>query len=309
MDGARRTRDPGEVQDNDEATSAPVSPWRARHERRGAGAAFLSPAVRRVLADSGLGAVDVRGTGTGGRVTRSDALAAARERPTAADGLEQFTAIRRTTAAHVARSRALAAHSHVAVLCDYGIVDRVRREHGLTALPFVARAVIDALRVFPRCNATSGDDELVVHREVHLGIAVDLDFEGLVVPVVHRAEEMRLRALAAAIADVAGAARARRLQPDQVAGGTFTITNPGPFGTFLSFPILNHPQVAILATDAVRKRVVVDETGDDTDALTIRPMGMLSLGFDHRVIDGAYAAAFLEHVADIVATRDWSGEL
>jgi 2-oxoglutarate dehydrogenase E2 component (dihydrolipoamide succinyltransferase) len=225
------------------------------------------------------------------------------------DEIEPFTAIRRTTATHVIRAKAAAPHAHVSVMCDYARVDPVRRAHRLTYLPFVARSVIDALRAFPHCNAISGDANFVVHREVHLGVAVDLAFEGLIVPVIRNAERLRLFALADSITDVAARARSRRLHPDEVVGGTFTITNPGPFGTLLSIPIINHPQAAILATDAVRPRVVVGETRDGADALTIHPTGALSLSFDHRIIDGAYAAAFVARVAEILATRDWSTEV
>jgi len=290
--------------------------WRLRPARRRAGAPFLSPAVRHVVAEHGIDPQQVIGTGAGHRVTRADAVAAARAiavLPTdghaAADELERFTPIRRTTAVHVLRAKAAAAHEHVAVACDYGAVERARLESRLTYLPFVARAVVDALRAFPYCNATTGDDQFVVHRSVHLGIAVDLDFEGLIVPVIREADGKRLQALADGIVDLAARARTRRLAPEDVSGGTFTITNPGPFGTFMSLPIINHPQVAILATDAVRKRLVVTEGRDGTDVLAIRPIGMLALGFDSRVVDGAYASAFVQRVAEIVETRDWSIEL
>jgi pyruvate dehydrogenase E2 component (dihydrolipoamide acetyltransferase) len=290
--------------------------WRLRPARRRAGAPFLSPAVRHVITEHGLDPRQVIGTGAGGRVTRADAVAAARAiavLPTAghaeADELERFTPIRRTTAVHVLRAKAAAAHAHVAVACDYGAVERARLVSGFTYLPFVARAAVDALYAFPYCNALSGNDHVVVHRAVHLGIAVDLDFEGLIVPVIRDADGKRLRTLADRIVDVAARARTRRLAPEDVSGGTFTITNPGPFGTFMSMPIINHPQVAILATDAVRKRVVVTEGRDGTDVLAIRPIGMLALGFDSRLIDGAYAAAFVQRVAEIVETRDWSTEL
>jgi pyruvate dehydrogenase E2 component (dihydrolipoamide acetyltransferase) len=290
--------------------------WRVRLARRRAGAPFLSPAVRHVVAEHGLDPAQVIGTGAGARVTRADAVAAARaiavlprEGHAEADELERFTPIRRTTAVHVLRAKAAAPHAHVAVACDYGAVQRARLESGLTYLPFVARAVVDSLRAFPYCNASSGGDDVIVHRAVHLGIAVDLDFEGLIVPVIRDADGKRLRALSDGIVGVATRARTRRLAPEDVSGGTFTITNPGPFGTFLSMPIINHPQVAILATDAVRKRLVVTEGRDGTDVLAIRPIGMLALGFDSRVVDGAYAAAFVQRVAEIVETRDWSNEL
>jgi 2-oxoglutarate dehydrogenase E2 component (dihydrolipoamide succinyltransferase) len=286
-----------------------VRPWRARPARGKAGAGFLSPAVRRAVDDTGLDVRDVTGTGADGRVTRADVQLAARARGSGVDVVEPFSAIRRTTAVNVARARASIPHAHVAVLCDYGNVDVVRRAHGLTFLPFVARAVVDALGAFPRCNAINDDEHLVVHRAVHLGIAVDLAFEGLIVPVVPHADGLRLRALARAFVDIADRARNRRLRPDEVVGGTFTITNPGPFGTWLSMPVINRPQVAILATDGVRKRVVAGTTADGTDALTIRPMGMLSLSYDRRVIDDTYAAAFVQRVADTIAKRDWSAEL
>ena len=174
----------------------------------------------------------------------------------------------------------------------------------MTYLPFVARAVIEALRDFPLLNASVGDDELVTHRRVGLGIAVDLDNQGLVVPVVHDAGALRLRALARAIDAVAKRARSKRLTPDDMAGGTFTITNPGGYGTEISVPILNRPQVGILSTDGVRKRVVADG-----ETLAIRPSGFLCLSFDHRALDGAYAGAFVGRVREIVEDRDWLTEI
>jgi 2-oxoglutarate dehydrogenase E2 component (dihydrolipoamide succinyltransferase) len=140
---------------------------------------------------------------------------------------------------------------------------------------------------------------------VHLGIAVDLDFKGLVVPVIRDADGLRLRALADAIRDIATRARSRQLKPDDLAGGTFTITNPGASGTWISFPIINRPQVGILATDGVSKQVVAGADG----RLGIAPIGHLCLAFDHRALDGAYAGAFLRRVQQIVETRDWLSEL
>jgi 2-oxoglutarate dehydrogenase E2 component (dihydrolipoamide succinyltransferase) len=146
---------------------------------------------------------------------------------------------------------------------------------------------------------------VILHRAVHLGIAVDLDFEGLVVPVVHDADGLRLRALAAAIRDVAARAHARKLVPDDLAGGTFTITNPGASRTWISFPVINRPQVGIIATDGVAKQVVADAEG----RVAIAPIGHLCCAFDHRALDGAYAGAFLRRVQEIVETRDWAREL
>jgi 2-oxoglutarate dehydrogenase E2 component (dihydrolipoamide succinyltransferase) len=179
----------------------------------------------------------------------------------------------------------------------------------LTYLPFVSRAVVDALREFPLLNASVGQQELIVHHDVHLGYAVDLDFEGLMVPVVHHADTKRLRALARDVADLAARARSRKLGPDDITGGTFTITNLGSYGTVLTFPVINQPQVAILSTDGVRKRPVVVQLPDGNDAIVVHPVGTLALAWDHRAVDGAYAAAFLARVRDILETRDWAQEL
>jgi len=288
---------------DDGGSTAP--PTRERKERGRDGAQFLSPVVRRLAAERGLDASRVRGTGRGGRVTRDDLLAAD------ADTTIPFSPLRRTAARRLVESKATAAHAYVVVECDYHSVDRVRHGAGITYLPFVARAVIDALREFPLCNATVADDEITVHDVVNLGIAVDLEHEDLVVPVVHDAHTLRLRALAARVGDVAHRARGRHLQPGDVAGGTFTITNPGPFGTIVSMPVINIPQVAILATDAVRPRPVVmrADVHGNTDAIAVHPVGVLALAFDHRVVSLTTASAFLARVRDVVEGRDWSTEL
>ena len=230
-----------------------------------------------------------------------------------------FTNIRRRTAEHMVRSKATSAHVLTAVEVDFAGVDRVRgavrdqfkaREgFSLTYLPFIARAVVDALREFPKLNASVGDDELVVHHRVHLGIAVDLNFEGLLVPVVRDAQDMRLPAIARDVSELAAKARAKQLSADDISGGTFTITNPGPFGTFITAPVINQPQVAILSTDGVKKKPVVVELPDGSDSIAVHPVGMLALTFDHRANDGAYASAFLAKCRDIIETRDWSQEL
>ena len=132
-----------------------------------------------------------------------------------------------------------------------------------------------------------------MHHDVHLGYAVDLEFQGLMVPVVHNADAKRLRALAREVADLAARARSKQLGPDDIAGGTFTITNVGSYGTTMTFPVINQPQIAILSTDGVKKRPVVIEQSDGSDAIAVRPTGLLALAWDHRAVDGAYAAAFL----------------
>jgi 2-oxoglutarate dehydrogenase E2 component (dihydrolipoamide succinyltransferase) len=247
------------------------------------------------------------------------AAAAAAAAATDRDQVVPFTNIRRRTAEHMTRSKSTSAHALVAIEVDYDNVDRARKpakdafraEEGvnLTYLPFVARAVIDALREFPHLNASVGDEALIVHQDVHLGFAVDLSFEGLVVPVVHNADGKRLRALARAVADLADRARGKRLLPDDIAGGTFTITNVGSYGTLLTMPIVNQPQIAILSTDGVKKRPVVIELPDGSDAIVVHPVGNLAMSWDHRAVDGAYASAFMQKVKELLETRDWAQEI
>ena len=186
---------------------------------------------------------------------------------------------------------------------------RATEGHSLTYLPFVSRAVVDAIAEFPHVNASVGTDELIVHRYINLGIAVDLNFEGLLVPVIHDADGKRLRSIAREIADLATRARTKRLTADDIAGGTFTITNAGPFGTMLTAAVINQPQVAILSTDGVKKRPVAIELPDGSDGIAVHPVGLLALSFDHRAFDGAYAAAFASRVRQILETRDWAQEL
>ena len=235
------------------------------------------------------------------------------------DTVVPFTNIRRRTAEHMVRSKATSAHTMVAVEVDYSGVEKVRRRErerfkaaegfSLTYLPFIARAVVDALEDWPYLNSSVGDDELIVHGEVNLGVAVDLDFEGLLVPVVHRAEDKRLVALAREISGLASRARSKRLTMDDITGGTFTLTNAGSFGTFITVPVINQPQVAIVSTDGVRKKPVAVELPDGSDAVAVHPVGNLVMSWDHRAVDGAYAAAFMAKVRELLETRDWAAEL
>jgi 2-oxoglutarate dehydrogenase E2 component (dihydrolipoamide succinyltransferase) len=238
--------------------------------------------------------------------------------PGPGDRTEPFSSVRRATGAHLRRSIATAAHTLVVMQADYAAVDRARtaiREEfrdregfGLTYLPFVARAVVDAISVYPRVNASVGADALIVHPAVHLGIAVDLDFEGLVVPVVRDAQKLRLRALAGAVQDRSVAAHAGTLTADDLAGGTFTLSNAGGYGTLVTAPVINQPQVAIISTDGVATRPVAVAAADG-QAIAVHPVGNLSMSFDHRAFDGAYASAFLRHVVEVLETHDWAEEL
>jgi 2-oxoglutarate dehydrogenase E2 component (dihydrolipoamide succinyltransferase) len=225
-----------------------------------------------------------------------------------------FTRIRKLTAEHMVRSKATSPHVLQAVEVDFYRVDVVRKNlrdswkarHGfsLTYLPFIANAVCRALEDFPNLNASVHGDSLVLHPSVNLGIAVDLGAEGLVAPVLRNADRMTVAQLADAIADVAQRSRAGKLKPDDFQGGTYTLSNSGTFGTLITAPVINQPQVAILSTDGVRKKPVVIETSEG-DSIAIRPVGVLAQSFDHRAVDGAYSAAFLDKVRKIIETSNW----
>jgi pyruvate dehydrogenase E2 component (dihydrolipoamide acetyltransferase) len=235
------------------------------------------------------------------------------------DTFEPLNNIRRRTGEHMVMSKQTSPHAYTIVEVDYENVERVRRRHrqtfrdqegfGLTYLPFISRAVIDALRDFPHMNASVGDGELVVHNYVNLSIAVDLDFEGLLAPVIHEADDKRLRAIARDINDLAGRARTKKLSADDISGGTFTLSNSGSFGSYLVLPIINQPQVAILSTDGVHRRPVVVTDADGGESIAIHSVGLLAMSWDHRAFDGGYAAAFLREVKEILETRDWEAEL
>ena len=309
-------------------------------------ALVTSPVVRRLITEQGLDASQIRGTGEGGRITRNDVLDAARTRgpaptPTAVsaapapvaraaaapapvvrgqgDEIVPFDNIRRRTAEHMVRSLATSAHVYTSVRVDFERVERARRAHSaewkaeegfaLTYLPFIARAFCDVVHDYPHVNASVEGETLIVHRDVNLGIAVDLQFKGLIAPVIRNADGKRLRLLAREIRDLATRAKSKQLGPDDIVGGTFTITNMGPFGTAQTFPIINQPQVAIMATDGIRKEAVVVEGPDGDDAIVVHHVGFLSLAWDHRAFDGAYAASFLNEIRNVLEARDWEPEL
>ena len=311
--------------------------------------ALLSPVVRRLIDDAGVNAASVRGTGVGGRITRADAEQHIRSHsrpaaptstptPTKTSSASRFVPvnspapargesvrvplnkIRQITAEHMVRSLETSAHVYVSTEVDYEGVARVRNANkasfeadegvSLTYLPFVARALIDALAEFPNVNASMGEDhDLVVHGSIGLGIAVDLDYEGLIVPVVREAQDRRLRALARDISNLANRAHQRELTADDITGGTVTITNVGGTGSTFLLPIINQPQVMILSTDAIKRRPVVITDANGSEGIAIHSVGNLTLGWDHRAFDGAYAAGFLARVKEIIETRDWESEL
>jgi len=279
-----------------------------------AGVRLLSPVVRRLLAENGLDPERVRATGLGGRLTRKDVEQFLRDNPAQA---EPFNGIRKATARHMVGSKATSPHVLTAMEVDFDAVDRLRSAEkdawraaegsSLTYLPFIVAALAEALASFPRLNASVGDDELIVHGDVNLAVAVDLGFEGLVAPVVRKVGDLSIRDLARSIHEVAGRARGRRLVPDDLTGGTFTVTNPGQYGTLFQFPIINQPQVAILSTDGVARKPAVVVDADGVETVGVRPLGILALAWDHRAFDGAYAAAFLQDLKRILETTDWVG--
>jgi pyruvate/2-oxoglutarate dehydrogenase complex dihydrolipoamide acyltransferase (E2) component len=201
--------------------------------------------------------------------------------------------MRKLVGDHMKRSLDTAATCTTWIEADMSRVERVRSEVGLTALPFVARATIDALREYPALNAWLEGDQQTVHTDVNLGIAVSLGDDGLIVPVIGAAQDLSAEGLSKRIKELARAARSRTLRPDDVQGATFTITNPGQFGSVMATPVINQPQVAILDLEAVVKRPVVVTDEDGNDSIAIRPMTVLGLSWDHRALDGALAAQFL----------------
>jgi 2-oxoglutarate dehydrogenase E2 component (dihydrolipoamide succinyltransferase) len=234
------------------------------------------------------------------------------------DDVVPLSKIRQLTGAHMTMSLSVSPHAFSVVEVDYANVDNTRAKtkdefksaegFSLTYLPFISRAVVDALVDFPHMNASISGSDLIVHRYVDLGIAVDIEGLGLLVPVVRSAEGKRLRAIAREISDLATRAKSRKLSPDEIQGGTFTISNNGSAGSVLTMAIINQPQVAILSTDAiVRKPVVVNVPGGG-ESIAIHPVGHLAMSWDHRAFDGAYAANFLVRVKEILETRDWSSE-
>ena len=285
-----------------------------------------SPAVRRLIAEHELDASLIKGTGHDGRVTRRDVLASVESQAAApvvgsapAEEGERlpFDRIRRATAAHMVLSKATSPHVLQTIETDFSGVDRLRfqerngwkEQHGfsLSYLPFIAHAVCKAIGEFPRINASVDGNSLVLHRAINLAIAVDLEFEGLVAPVIRRAGQLKVSELAHRINEVVKRARNNELGADDLTDGTYTLSNPGPFGTLFTAPIINQPQVAILSIDAISKRPVVIE-GPEGDTIGIRPVGVLAQSFDHRAFDGAYSAAFLNRLKSLLEQQDWTLE-
>lgn len=269
----------------------------------------LSPAVRRLIREHKLDIAAIHGTGRDGRVTRRDVLKHLESGDTEQPGVERiaFNRVRKVTAEHMLRSITTSAHVLQTIDADFSAIERARGK-SLSYLPFMARALCIAIPDFPWVNASVDGNELVVYPNIDLAIAVDLDFEGLVAPVIRDAASLNVTELAAQIQVLVDAARFGQLKADDLRGGTYTLSNPGPFGTLFTAPIINQPQVAILSMDAVKKRPVVIES-KKSESIEIRPVGILAHSFDHRAFDGAYSAAFLRRLKTVIEKTDWKNEL
>jgi 2-oxoglutarate dehydrogenase E2 component (dihydrolipoamide succinyltransferase) len=234
--------------------------------------------------------------------------------PTAEDRVEQMSVMRKKIAEHMTLSRRTSAHVTTVYEIDMTRIARLRDQHRnsflertgtkLTFMPFIFQAVTIAIRKFPVFNAQVSGDQIIYKRDINLGMAVALDW-GLIVPVIKRADDLSISGLARAANDLAERARAKQLKPDEVAGGTFTITNPGVFGGLFGTPIINQPQVAILGVGAIEKRPKVVTSAEGDDLIAIRQMAYFALTFDHRIIDGSDAEKFLGYVKQLLETGNW----
>ncbi|HEX7768201.1 MAG TPA: dihydrolipoamide acetyltransferase family protein [Nitrospira sp.] len=283
-----------------------------RHtEPAAAGEGHHSPAVRQLAREQGVDLSQVTGTGAGGRVTKKDVqdfiAHGGRSSGVTDSGGERsmgeeilpFTQMRRTIAERMVKSRQTSAHVTTFFEADFSGIAKFREGRNLTYLPFVIRAVTRAIRELPVVNSAWGEQGIIVKKDIHVGVATALE-DGLLVPVVRHADRKGLTQLAKEIADLAERARSKKLSPEEVQGGTFTITNHGGFGSLFSTPIIHQPQIAILGVGAIQKRAVVIN-----EAIAIRPMGYLSLSFDHRVIDGATADQFMAKVKSYLEQSQW----
>ncbi|MFL6211174.1 MAG: dihydrolipoamide acetyltransferase family protein [Pyrinomonadaceae bacterium] len=300
-----------------------------------------SPLVRNIAKEHGIDISQLEGTGASGRVTKNDILSfiesgapapssgqaaqaqvsqpatlpAPPVQPGAGDRIEPMSVMRKKIAEHMVLSRRTSAHVTTVYEIDMTRIARLRDQHKaefqqrtgtkLTFMPFIFQAVLSAIHKFPIFNAQVSGEQIVYKRDINLGMAVALDW-GLIVPVIKRADELSIAGLARAANDLAERARAKQLKPDEVAGGTFTITNPGVFGGLFGTPIINQPQVAILGIGAIEKRPKVITSMDGDDLIAIRHMAFFALSFDHRIIDGADAERFLAYVKETLEAGQWS---
>jgi 2-oxoglutarate dehydrogenase E2 component (dihydrolipoamide succinyltransferase) len=304
-----------------------------------------SPLVRKIAAEHGIEVSGMQGSGIAGRVTKKDILQFIESgaavpppgRPTtgapgrapvavgalwptptpdAGDVVEPMSKMRALISDHMAVSRRTAAHVTSFMEVDFtriaGLRSKRRAEfeaatgQKLTYLPFIIKSIVDGIKAYPILNASVAGDSIIYRKQVNIGIAVALDW-GLIVPVIKHADDLSLTGITRALNDLAGRARAKKLSPEEVQGGTFTITNPGVFGSLMGTPIINQPQVAILGIGTIEKRPKVMTGPDGEDVIAIRTCAYFSISFDHRVIDGAVADQFLAHVKKTLESYPDSG--
>ena len=306
-----------------DATAPPPSTPASRTAGGQSQAARSSPAVRKLAREHNVDIALIAGSGAGGRVTKDDVLkylntppaagsapaSIGAEQPALVSKTEHLSVMRQKIAEHMVRSRRTSAHVHTVFDIDFTHVAKIREAKKaeyeragakLSFLPFIVRAVTDAVKATPVVNASFDGDQVVYKDAINIGIAVALD-GGLIVPVLKHADRMSMSDLSRGISDLAARSRSKRLKPDEVEDGTFTITNPGTFGSAFSFPIINQPQVAILSVGSIEKRSVVIN-----DAIAIRSRSYFTLGFDHRLIDGAVADEFMARVKAAIEGFDAS---
>jgi pyruvate dehydrogenase E2 component (dihydrolipoamide acetyltransferase) len=297
-----------------------------------------SPLVRKIAKENNIDIESIQGSGVSGRVTKNDILDFLQQpqpaqpqakpqpqtrpqtkapTPQFAEGekvrIEPLSVMRKKIAQHMVQSKQTSAHVTTVFEFDFTPIERLRKQYKaaysergvkITYLPFIIQAVIEALREFPILNASMDEEKVIYHRDFNIGIAVALDW-GLIVPVLKNADEKNILGIARSVSDLGDRARSKKLSPEDVQGGTFTITNPGIYGGLFGTPIINQPQVAILGVGGVKKRPVVVET-DDGDSIAIRSMCIMSLTFDHRLIDGAVADQFMARVKEIIESGQFN---
>jgi 2-oxoglutarate dehydrogenase E2 component (dihydrolipoamide succinyltransferase) len=320
-----------------ETTAAPASGTPTVEELR---RTKSSPLVRKIAKEHGVDVASLEGTGLSGRVTKNDILsfiesgapapamksasapAPTRDipappptKPGEGDRVEQMSVMRKKIADHMVVSRRTSAHVTTVYDIDMSAIAKLREQHKdsflertgtkLTYMPFIFQAITKGLRKFPIFNAQVSGDQIIYKRDINLGMAVALD-AGLIVPVIKRADDLSISGLARAANDLADRARTKQLKPDEVGGGTFTITNPGVFGGLFGTPIINQPQLAILGVGKIEKRAKVITSPEGDDYIAIRWMSYFALSFDHRVIDGADAERFLAFVKDELEAGEFS---
>jgi pyruvate/2-oxoglutarate dehydrogenase complex dihydrolipoamide acyltransferase (E2) component len=289
---------------------------------------FISPVVAKIAAEHGVDLSQIKGTGLNGRITKNDVLAFVEDgkktiddgpqttvnRPLSmvavpGDQLIKHTSMRKSIAAHMVESKHTSPHVLTVMEADMSRVVKHRAANkaaferdgiNLTFTAYFMSAIVAGLKAYPIVNSSWTDEGILIHKAINIGMATSLGEEGLIVPVIKGADNLSLLAMARTVNDLANRARSKKLQPDEVKGGTFTLTNHGISGSLLAFPIINQPQCGILGVGAIQKRVIVTED----DSIAIRPMVYLSFVFDHRILDGASADWFLAKVKDTL--ENWN---